>query len=139
METEEKSEESGSALRAKVEAANAENKALRELYAGTFKHVKADDLAGVVPAEFATKAAEIETARLAERDAIAKEVLAERGLPVEDLDTVLQTLNQPQAGGADDGAAARIASLGQLGGTVPNLTPTNVFGADRIAAALAAE
>ena len=142
MDTEvEETEESGAAWRAKHEAAIAEARALREALAETFKYVKADDLAGVAPAEVKTKAAEIEAARKAERELIAREVLAERGLPVDDLDTVFQTLTQQPAAETVDSAAARIASLGSLPGTVPNpkAIPADAFGEDRIRAVLNAE
>jgi hypothetical protein len=143
--TEGETEESGSAFRAKAEAAFAAEAALRGLYASTFKHVKADDLKDVDPSQMASKAQEIETARKAEREAIAREYLVERGLPADDLEGVLASVTkhpatQPEAE-VDEGVQARIASLGQLGGTAPQLhtATTGVFGEDRIRAAIAAK
>jgi soluble lytic murein transglycosylase-like protein len=140
----EQTDESGSTFRAKAEAAFAAEAALRALYASTFKHVKADDLKEVDPSQMASKAQEIEAARRAEREAIAREFLAERGVPEGDLEGVLSSLGQHPASqpdaSVDEGVQARIAALGQLGGTAPsnNPIPQGVYGEDRIRAAVAA-
>lgn len=137
-------QESGKEFRAKLEAALAENKALRESYAKTFKYVSADDLVGVAPDQLTVKAQEIDASRKAEREALAMEFLAERGVPSEQLETVLSSLaaGTPPATQTteDESAAARIASLGSLGGSAhTGFGDTTLFGEDRIAAALATE
>lgn len=134
-------EESGSTLRQKLEAAIAEANAWKSqaigLAGASHKGIKADDFEGVAPDQFSAKAKEIAEARAAEREALLKEALAERFGPDVDLDSVL---SNPASQPADDGAAARIASLGSLGGSPPSAVSTPVDpGRDRIAAALASQ
>jgi mannitol-1-phosphate/altronate dehydrogenase len=127
------SNESGTALRAKLEAALAENKALRTTaattVAQTFKYVKPEDLAEVAPDQIAVKAQEIEAARTADAEALVKKFLADRGVAEGDL-------AKPEPAAA--GAGALIASLGSLGGQpiTPSIVPEGAFGEDRIRAAL---
>lgn len=134
-------ESSGAAFRQKFEALQARANALSESYAGTFKYVKAADLVDVDPSQLASKAQEIETARKAEREASAREFLIERGVAEDQLEAVLS--GKPAAVSptvVEDGAQARIASLGQLPGTPiqQNNPYEGVFGEDRIRAAIAA-
>lgn len=142
MATEDHSEESGTALRAKLEAALAENKVLRSTaattVAQTFKYVKPEDLADVAPDQIAAKAQEIETARTADAEALVKKFLVDRGVAEGDLESVMANLGQAKpaaTAGADD---ALIASLGTLGGTPiqPQIVPEGAFGEDRIRAAI---
>lgn len=140
----EETTESGKEFRAKYEALMASERALRESFASTFKYVSADDLKDLAPDQLKSKAQEIEASRKAEREALAKEFLAERGVPSEQLETVLSSLaaGTPPATQTteDESAAARIASLGQLGGTAhTGFGDTTAFGESRIDAALAAE
>ena len=86
MTTEGSSEEgteSGGALREKLEAELAENKALREALAtevvGSFKYVKPEDLSQVAPNELRDRAAQIEQERQAERQDLLKSELAAKG------------------------------------------------------------
>lgn len=136
-------QESGSTLRAKLEASIAEANALRETAAEAtvkgFKYVKPSDLAGVAPKEMASKALEIEAAKAAERDTLLREALAERGLTDDQLDEALGKLAGGEKPDSEPTAADRVASLGQLAGSAPR-PPENVgTGDSRIRAAIASK
>ena len=130
-------EESGSALRAKLEAALAEANQLRSQSASLLaekvvrdeglKYVKPEDLTGVDSSQLADKAREIEAARTAERNELLQSVLAENGL----------TLEGVGAKTSADDAASRVASLGKLGGVPPSQREAEVApGPSRIHAAM---
>lgn len=130
-----RTEESGSALRAKLEAEIAKNKATAEVLASvvasSHKYVKPEDLAGVDPTQLVEKATEIEAKRAAEREELLREVLQERGLADEKLEEIIGSKSE------SDGAADRIASLGQLNGAPARRDPVEgAFGEDRIRAAI---
>lgn len=89
-------QESGSSLRQKLEAALAENKALKakqaELVAKDvirdkgLSLVKPEDLADVAPEEIEAKAAELQKAKEAEMRSTIRTVLAQKGVAEDDLD-----------------------------------------------------
>lgn len=141
---ENESQESGSALRQKLEAAlakeRAATKAAAEAVSKGFKFVKPEDLQDVEAHELSEKAAEIEQNRAAEQDRLLRQALADRGFADEDLDTAISKLkggNEPAS--SDEGAAERVASLGSLGGTAPSKPEPQLFGEDRIRAAIYAD
>jgi anti-sigma factor ChrR (cupin superfamily) len=76
--------ESGGALRDKLEATIADNRALREALStevvSGFKYVKPEDLADVAPGDLRTRATEIEEQRAAERREVLQAELSARGL-----------------------------------------------------------
>lgn len=129
------SEETGKEFREKFEALQAENRSWRELATGLVaktagKYVKPEDLNEFSPAEITAKAQELEAARIAERDALLKEVAAERGIDLEQL-----------TASPDDVAANRVASLGKLSGSpvkAPDPASEAGPGRERIRAALRA-
>ena len=137
-------QDSGTKFREKFEATQAANSTLMDLYAKTFEHVKAEDLKDVDPSQMASKAQEIEAARKTELEATVRKFLNDRGVAGDDLEGVLSSLGQHPASQpdatVDEGVQARIAALGQLGGTAPqsNAIPQGVYGEDRIRAAVAA-
>lgn len=81
--------------------------------------LKPSDFDGVEPDQIKTKAQETVASRKAEADELLRIALESRGVAVDsDLESALSTLT----GGAtptvkDDGAAARLASVGSLGGS----------------------
>lgn len=86
MTTEDPSEEgqeSGGALREKLEATTADNRVLREALAqevaGSFKYVKPEDLASVAPGELRDRAAQIEQERQTERRELLTAELSAKG------------------------------------------------------------
>lgn len=133
-------QESGSALREKLESTIAANKALEaELaknVAEKFRHVRPDDLTGVSYHEMAAKAAQLEQEREEQRKQILLEALSERGLQGDDLDAALAKI----AGGSGEStgsSTSRIASSGTLQGTPPAAVQTEgLWGRDRIRAAV---
>lgn len=86
----EESQESGGALREKLEATNADNRALREALAaevvGSFQHVKPEDLSGVAPGELRERAAQIEQERVAERREVLTAELSAKGWTAEQIE-----------------------------------------------------
>lgn len=137
-------QESGSALRQKLELALTRERAARKVAADAvvaqFKGVTVEDLHEVDPEEFATKAAEIAEARAAERQRILREALSEAGLPTDELDTAISRLRSAPQGddGGHETAADRVNALGALGGMVPTKSEPQLWGEDRIRAAVAA-
>jgi hypothetical protein len=79
----EEGQESGGALREKLDATNADNRVLREALAqevaGRFKYVKPEDLASVAPGELRDRAAQIEQERAAERREVLTAELSAKG------------------------------------------------------------
>jgi hypothetical protein len=75
--------ESGGALREKLEAEIADNRALREALAtevaGRFQYVKVEDLKDAAPSELRERAAQIEEQRAAERREVLSAELAAKG------------------------------------------------------------
>lgn len=137
-------EESGSALREKLEteiaAKTAAESTARELAAQQFKHVSPADLAGVPLGDLITKGQELEQAAEAQRQQILADALAERGLSPEKIAEMVgdkpasqtSTETQPQSFGS-------LATAGNLG--TPQAPPTpgagnGVFGESRILAAM---
>jgi hypothetical protein len=133
--------ESGSALREKLEATIEANKAtaaeLNRRVASAHEFVTPEDLAGVPLDQLDAKAAEISQARAAERQALLVEELKRRGVAEDQLEAALANLGvKPQ----EQPAPSQVASLGQLPGNVPavNQVPEGVRGYDRIRAAIGA-
>lgn len=110
-------EESGTALRSKLEEAIAANREFEKttqslaakvvILENGFSYVKPEDLAGVPVDEFAAKAAEIQAAKAAERESIFRQEAEARGIQFD------STAKPATA----DPAISRVASLGNLGGT----------------------
>jgi hypothetical protein len=145
-------EESGGALRQRLEAtlaekAAAEAKAAQALAELTvvksgFKFVKTEDLVGIAHEEMAAKAAELEQTRAQERETVLREALVERGVADGDLDAALKALaGQATADPPAVNAATRAAQLGNLTGPPVTGRPSQeaLYGPDRITAALRAE
>lgn len=104
MTTEESSEEvqeSGGALREKLEAANAETRALREALVkevtGSFQHVSESDLSGVAPAELRERAAQVEAQRVQERQELLTSELKAKGWTDEQVEEFLGAPTPPSA------------------------------------------
>lgn len=137
----ESAETSGKEFREKFEATMAENATLRASIAEKLG-VSAEDLKGVPADQIITKAAEITEQRKAQRQQVLRESLEERGLSGEDLEAALAQLtggkgNTPAPTPEAKPARTPFASTGSLGGGPPGSLPNqNLFGADRIAAAL---
>lgn len=138
----EEQQESGSQLRAKLEAALSENRTLKssltQFAVKGLRYVRPEDLAEVAVDQIEAKAAELEAQRKSAED----EALAGRlGVPVEDLESALAKLagtgEQPKS--EQPVVRSPFASTGALGGTPPGSTPDpNLRGRSRIEAALAA-
>ncbi|MBA3405406.1 MAG: hypothetical protein H0U13_12095 [Gemmatimonadaceae bacterium] len=107
-------EESGGQLRDKMVAWR---KIAVDSVVGQFKHVQPSDLDGVDPDQVLSKAQEAEAARKAQADGLLRSALGDLIKPEEDLETALSRLGAPKDAPVQDNAAARIASLGSLGGT----------------------
>jgi hypothetical protein len=141
--------ESGTALRDRLEAEIARNKALTAQLATAsvvgLKHVVAEDLEGVDPTQMAAKAAELEQSRIDQGNALLAAALEARGLSGADLDTAVKALAGAGATPApapvqDQGVAGRVASLGQLGGTpVTNRQAEGLTGMDKVEAFIATQ
>ncbi len=112
--TDPEQEESGGKLRDQMVAWR---KIAVDSVVGQFKHVQPSDLDGVDPDQVLTKAQEAEAARKAQADGLLRSALGDLIKPDEDLETALSRLGAAPVDPGDDKAAARIASLGSLGGT----------------------
>ena len=127
--------ETGSELRERLEAALAENKALRgttaSVVASAYKYVRPEDLDGIDPGQLMDKAKEVEAARTEERRRIFEETAKELGLDIS---------TQPSAPPGKDDSASRFASLGSLTGTPlkPPDPGEGLVGPDRVEAVLQA-
>lgn len=135
-------EQSGQEFRAKAEAAFAEVKALRqhnaELVASQFIYVKPEDLLQFEPSQISEKAIELEAAGKEAADTLLRKALASRGVAEADLEKVLANLADPAQPVVDD-VAARMATLGTMGGSVPKVkAETPVDAKAKILAGLAA-
>lgn len=135
-------QESGSQLRDKLEAALAENRAIRSTLVETtvkgFRYVKPDDLKDVAVDQIEAKAAELEAERKSAEDAA---IAARLGVSVEDLDAALAKLSgtgdQPKA--EQPATRSPFALTGALGGQPTGSTPDpNLRGVDKIEAAIRA-
>lgn len=145
MTTEASSEEgteSGGALRDKLEASIADNRALREALAtevvGGFKYVKPEDLADVAPGDLRTRATEIEEQRAAERREVLQAELTARGLDEQKIEELLNGAGAPQ-GGAPPQQASKPKLDGNVGSPPARPKPgegDGLFGPSRIRAAL---
>jgi hypothetical protein len=138
----ESNNESGSALRERLEATIEASKAtaaeLNRRVAAAHEFVTPEDLAGVPLDQLDTRAAEISQARAAERTELLKEELKRRGVAEDQLEAALANLGVATQAPP---VSSQVASLGSLPGTVPsvNATPEGVRGYDRIRAALGAK
>ena len=122
----EETKESGSSLRAKLEAALAENKVLADtalkatasllIREKGFKHLTVEDLAGVSLNDLEATAAQKE-AQKAEADAAAvRRALAAKGVPESELDKVLSDILGQDTSSE---SLARIREASRIGGTAP--------------------
>lgn len=137
-------QESGSALRQKLEESIETNKGLTQVLASKiskdFRYVKPEDLATVSFDQMEARAAELEAQRAEERATVLRESLAERGLEGDDLEAALAQLagkgDEPKPNTAP--ASSRVASLGSLGGApvTQDVNTDGAVGPDRIRAAL---
>lgn len=144
MTTESDTQESGGALRANLEAALAENKALRSLAVDKFvsehKYVKPEDFKDVSPDQFATKAQEVEQARAQEAQQLLKAALAEQLGSDVDLDEALAKITGKQPSGDAEGSkptggTPTFASGVGIAGEPPAAQSTELFGFDGLVAA----
>lgn len=91
--TSEEEQESGGALREKLEAFSADNRALREQLAaevaGRFQYVKPEDLGDVAPGELRERAAQIEEQRVAERREVLTAELSAKGWDAKQIEEFL--------------------------------------------------
>lgn len=89
----EEEQESGGALREKLEAEIAEKRALREALTtevvGRFQYVKAEDLQDVAPGELHERAAQVEEQRAAERREVLAAELTAKGWTSEQVEEFL--------------------------------------------------
>lgn len=136
--SDESGQESGGALRANLEATNAENKVLREALTtqvvGRFKYVSPEDLAGVAPNDLDAKAAEIETQRAEQRQSLLNEELKARGLSDKQ---IAEIVGQSSVGTPPTQSAS--PDLGNIGDKLTRPKPgteDGLYGPDRIRAAL---
>jgi hypothetical protein len=141
---------SGSKLRQKLEEALSTNRKLAEevssfrarevISSKGFKHVSAQDLAGVPLDQLEAKAAEIEQDKLAQREAVLREVLSEKGMPEQELEKAVKALVGDAPGDQTTSALGRMSQLAKSGGSVPPpVAQEGLFGPSRLRAALAAE
>lgn len=144
MTTESDTQESGGALRANLEAALAENKALRSLavdkLVSEHKYVKPEDFKDVSPDQFATKAQEVEQARAQEAQQLLKAALAEQLGSDVDLDEALAKITGKQPSGDAEGSkptggTPTFASGVGIAGEPPAAQSTELFGFDGLVAA----
>lgn len=137
--TSEEEQESGGALREKLEASIADNRALREALAtevvGSFKHVKPEDLADAAPSELRERAAQIEEQRAAERREVLTAELSAKGWTDAQIEEFF--------GGDNPSAPAQQAPKPKLDGNVgsPPARPApgegdGLYGLSRIRAAM---
>lgn len=145
MEDGSNEQESGSTLREKLEATIGETKALRgalaERVAAGHKFVTAEDLKDVGFDQMDAKAAEISAQRVAEREGVLRDALAEKGFQGEELEAALAALKggSAAAGSMPEAkpAPTPFTSTGSLGGAPPARIPDQqVRGIDRIRVAL---
>jgi len=129
--------ESGGALREQLEASLARENATREALEKAYD-LSPGALKGTEPAKFATRADELKVQQKADADALIAKRL---GVPVEDVDAKLATLDPSVDDDKGDGPAEtatdRIAGLGALGArpAQPDLDDeSTLWGADLIAA-----
>ena len=144
MTTEDDTQESGGALRANLEAALAENKALRSKVidgiVASHKFVKAEDFKDVALDQFATKAQEVEQARRADAESGIRALLAERLGSDVDLDKALADLGVVKDDDKPDEKPASgptFTSGVGIAGTPPAAQTDNLYGFDRMVAAAA--
>jgi hypothetical protein len=113
-------ESTGGGLRAQLEAALADKKALQQAHIetliGQYGHVRAEDFAGISASQYASHAAQVEQQRIAERDSLLREALVAKGIADGDLDSVISQLKAPAEPPASSTPASRTASLGGLAG-----------------------
>lgn len=143
----EETKESGSSLRAKLEAALAENKTLAEkalqaeakvlIREKGYKHLTVEDLAGVSLNDLEATAAQKE-AQKAEADAAAvRRALAAKGVPEGELDKVLSELLGQDTSSE---SLARIREASRIGGAPPGTSKfEGLAGKDLLYAAYATE
>lgn len=134
----ESGQESGGALREKLEATNAENRALKEALAATtasrFKYVSAEDLMDAAPNDLVERAQMLENERLEQRHALLNEELTARGLTPQQIAEIVG-----QSPVVTPTPAATSTSLGNVGNPPAKVKPgteEGLFGPDRIRAAL---
>lgn len=133
--TEVAGEESGSALRQKLEAeiaarkaaetANSELAAQVVILQGGFDRLSPQDLAGIPTNELATKAAELQTAKATEAETLFRAEALKRGIQL----PVQETVDEPST---PPSGWNRVASLGTLGGTPPGQIVKQPKGADEL-------
>ena len=95
----EEEQESGGALREKLEAFSSDNRALREtittVLAKDFPDVKPEDLADVAPGELQERAAQVQEERTAARHEILRAELSAKGWSDEQVEEFLATPKTP--------------------------------------------
>ena len=131
--------ESGGALREKLEATNSENRQLREALAASavinFKHVTAEDLKDVAPGDLQTRAAALEAERTEQRHQVLNEELKARGLTDEQIEKLAGPAPAAQS------SPSPLEHIGNLGTPVVRPKPgaeDGLHGPSRIRAALGA-
>jgi hypothetical protein len=101
---------------------------------GGFKHVSPEDLKGIPADQIAAKAAEVEAAKLGQREAVLKSVLAERGVPEKDLDAAVANLLGDEKS-QQAAALSHVLSAGRVGGVIPQLLDPNSLTPDQMISA----
>lgn len=135
--------ESGGALRDKLEASIADNRALREALAtqvvSGFKYVKPEDLADAAPGDLQSRATEIEEQRTAERREVLQAELSARGLDEEKIEELLNGADDASQGGAPPQQTPKPKLDGNVGSPPARPKPgegDGLYGLSRIRAAL---
>ena len=128
--------ESGGALREKLEATNSENRQLREALAASavinFKHVTAEDLKDVAPGDLQTRAAALEAERTEQRQTVLNEELKARGLTDEQIEKLAGPAPAAQS------SPSPLEQIGNIGTPVVRPAPgaeDGLYGPSRIRAA----
>lgn len=137
--------ESGSSLRQKLEDTVKLNKEMAKELRG-FKaekliaekklaYVKPEDLADVDLAELENKALQLNEQKEGERKAVLRSVLAEQGVPEDQLDNQIEQFLAPKPESVNQ-VSGRLADIGQIQGRYADTSTDNLTGPDLIYASV---
>ncbi len=143
--SDEDEDESGSTLRRRLEETLDKNRELSSELSGLkaqaivqehgYSLVKPEDLDGVTPDEMIERAEAVQQERLGERDALARDILSNRGLSGSELDQAVNDFLTPSE--SDTSAYSRAKETSAIGGSAaPLRDPRSLHGLDAIEYAL---